>query len=228
LDKIKNECLTGTYPMIHFECHGGPEGLQLGNNEVIKWEDLRDSLIGINLASKLNLVIVVAACNGIHLIKVSTQLDRAPYWAVIGPTKEVMELDVKRDFGEFYRTLFEGFNGDDAVLALNRGVTGSDRPYQFRTSVGLFKRAYIEYHKKNCIGKGKRVRVENLVTAAMGDTSCKTLGVREVRKRIKEGLAKEDEHFEKMKNKFFFIDLYSENGARFPITYNDIISSLPY
>lgn len=227
LDVIKRECDAGIYPMIHFECHGGTEGLQLGNNDIVKWEELRNSLIEINVASKLNVVIVVAACNGIHLIKVSTQLDRAPYWAVIGPVEDVYDLDVKRDFTSFYRKFFESMNGDDAIYALNRGVQGPERPYHFHTSVGLFKRAYIAYHKNHCRGKGRRVRVEDLVTVAMGDPACQKLGVKEVRLHIKDGLAQEEQHFQKKKKEFFLIDQCPENATRFPITYDDIISSLP-
>lgn len=227
LNLIKKECDAGTYPMIHLECHGGTDGLQLGNNDIVKWEELRNSLIEINEASRLNVVIVVAACNGIHLIKVSTQLDRAPYWAVIGPTDEVYELDLKRDFASFYRKLLESMNGDDAMYALNKGVQGPDRPYHFHTSIGLFKRAYIAYHTNHCRGKGKSVRIENLVTVAMDNPVCQTLGIKEVRRQIKDDLAQEQQHFERKKKEFFFIDLYPENATRFPITYDDIILSLP-
>ncbi|MBY5940999.1 MULTISPECIES: hypothetical protein [unclassified Halomonas] len=227
LDKVKKDCERGLFPMLHFECHGGEEGFQLGNGEIIEWHEVRDALISISIASNLNVVIVVAACNGIHLINVCTQLDRAPFWAIIGPEEKVMDLEVKRDFAAFYRKFFESLNGDDAMLALNRGVQGRDRPYHFLTSIGLFKRAYIAYHRTSCQGKGKQARIENLVTQAMKDPKCKALGVNEVRRRIKDRLAQEEHHFQNLKKRFFLMDLYPKNATRFPITYDDIISSLP-
>ncbi|WP_020161423.1 hypothetical protein [Methylobacter marinus] len=227
LEQVKSESERGLFPILHFECHGGKEGLQLGNDQIIEWHELRDALIRISIASNLNVVIVVAACNGIHLINVCTQLDRAPFWAVIGPEDEVMDLEVKRDFAAFYRKFFESLNGNDAILALNRGVQGQDRPYHFLSSIGLFKLAYIAYHRTSCQGKGKQARIEDLVTQAMKDPKCKALGVSEVRRRIKEGLAQEDRHFQNQKKRFFLMDLYPDNAIRFPITYDDIISPLP-
>lgn len=227
LAKIEADCSRGLFPIIHFECHGGKSGFQLGNNDIITWEELRDSLVNISIKSMLNVVVVVAACNGIQLIKVSTRLDRAPYWAVIGPTEKIYDLELKRDFAAFYRKFFESLNGDDAIFALNRGIEGPHRPYHFHTSVGLFKRAYIAYHQKSCRGKGKRVRIENLVTEAMKYPECRKLGIKAIRRSIKESLAQEERHFQKQKKEFFLIDIYPENAKRFPITYDDIISSLP-
>lgn len=227
LAKIESDCRRGLFPIIHFECHGGKTGFQLGNGDIIAWEELRRSLINISIASMLNTVVVVAACNGIHLIKVSTRLDRAPYWAVIGPTEKITDLEIKRDFAAFYRKFFESLNGDDAIRALNRGIEGPHRPYHFHTSIGLFKRAYVAYHQKKCRGKGKRIRVEGLVTEAMKDPNCQKLGVNAVRRNLKESLAQEERHFQKQKKEFFLIDMYPENAKRFPITYDDIISSLP-
>ena len=77
---------------------------------------MRDTFIRINIASQLNTVIVVAACNGIYLINVSTILDRAAFWAVIGPVDEISDLELKRDFAAFYETFFKAMNGDEAVM----------------------------------------------------------------------------------------------------------------
>lgn len=227
LERVEKDCKRGLFPILHFECHGNKEGFQLGNDEIIEWDEIRDALIQISIASNLNFVIIVAACNGIHLINVCTQLDRAPFWAVIGPEEEVMELEVKRDFAAFYRKFFECLNADDAILALNRGIHGRDRPYHFLSSIGLFRRAYIAYHTSSCQGKGKKARLENLVTQAMRDPKCNALGVNKIRRLIKGKLSQEERHFQKMKKRFFLMDLYPKNLTRFPITYDDIISTLP-
>jgi hypothetical protein len=227
LQKIEEQASLGQFPMVHLECHGCKEGLQMSNLELVSWKDLRDSLIRINIACRLNLVLVVGACNGIHLIKVSTKLDRAPFWAVIGPERKINEGEIERDFGAFYRKFFESLNGDAAMDALNSGVAGPDRTYHFRTSVGLFMRAYIAYHTKYRMGKGKRSRIEKLVTEAMKERSTAQKGVNWVRRNIKHTLAKEEQHFHKFKNRFFLIDKYPENAQRFSITYVDVLASLP-
>ena len=132
LSDVEREANAGLYPIIHLECHGSKEGLQLTNLDTVSWSELRDVFIRINIASQLNTIIVVAACNGIYLINVSTRLDRAPFWAVIGPVDEISDLELKRDFAAFYETFFQTLSGDEAVNALNKGVPVSDRVYHFR------------------------------------------------------------------------------------------------
>ena len=227
LSAVERDANAGIYSMIHLECHGSKEGLQLTNSDIVRWSELRDALIRINIASHLNTVIVVAACNGIHLINVSTRLDRAPFWAVIGPVEEISDLTLKRDFAAFYDTFFRSLSGDDTINALNNGASGPDRIYHFRTSAGLFMRAYIAYHQTHCVGKGKNVRLEALVTEAMKEPDTRSKGVNWVRKHLKAELGKEREHFMKVKNRFFMIDKFPENAERFLISYDDAIETLP-
>lgn len=168
----------------------------------------------------------MGACNGIHLIKVSTNLSRAPYWAIIGPEREVYPNEVLNNFTSFYTAFLESLDGDTAIDALNGGIKGPDREFHFHTCVGLFKRAYLNYHKRYCKGKGKRVRLENLLSQAMQTEKWAALGVSEARVRLKLQLAKEHIHFNEAKRNFFMIDLHPENAVRFSISYDDIISSM--
>ena len=211
LSDVEREAKAGIYPIIHLECHGSKEGLQLTNFDIVSWSELRDALIRINIASQLNTIIVVAACNGIYLINVSTRLDRAPFWAVIGPVDEIADLELKRDFAAFYETFFQKLSGDAAINALNKGVSVPDRIYNFRSSPGLFKRAYVNYHQTQCVGKGKKIRLEALVTEAMKNPATRTKGVNWTRNSIKAELSKELKHFMKVKNRFFMIDMFPKN-----------------
>ena len=71
LSAVEKDANDGIYSMVHFECHGSKDGLQLTNLDIVAWDELRNALIRLNLASKLNTVIVVAACNGIRPNKCS-------------------------------------------------------------------------------------------------------------------------------------------------------------
>ncbi len=227
LEKIWDEAISSSlYPMIHFECHGCPDGIGVANHELVTWEDLRKILIEINQACRLNLMIVLAACNGAHLIKVATKMDRAPFWAIIGPEVEVTAGELEKNFGEFYKVFFDKLDGDAAIEALNQGVTRQDRKYHFLSSIGLFIKAYTKYYMDYCRGKGKRDRVENLVTQAMQDSQVRHRGVNWARKKVKQGLGAKDAHFNKMKNRFFFIDLFPENASRFPLNHDDVLEKI--
>jgi hypothetical protein len=229
LEKIHDEVQTeGLYPIIHFECHGCQDGLCMANNEFVTWDELRKILIDINQACKLNLMIVLAACNGAHLIKVATKMDRAPFWAIIGPEVEVTAGDIEKDFGEFYKIFFDKLDGDAAVDAINQGVARPDRKYHFLSVTGIFIRAYTRYYNNHCIGKGKRKRREDLLTQAMQNPEVQKRGINWARRKVKEGLAGDAEHFNKMKDRFFFIDKYPENAGRFTLSYDELLERVKH
>jgi len=225
LETIKNEALSGMFPMIHFECHGCEDGLGTASGELIEWDELREILIEINFSCKLNLMIVIAACNGAHLIKVSTKLDAAPFLAIIGPEVEVTAGHIKDNFGRFYESFFTDLDGDKAIGILNQQADHSDRTYHFLSAAGLFSRAYRSYYRSHCVGKGKQQRIEFLVTEAMKNPDVQKRGVGWARKQVKMGLAHEDQHFDRLRKRFFFIEQYPDNDGRFSLSREDILAS---
>jgi hypothetical protein len=225
LERIRNEALNGIYPMIHLECHGCEDGLGTASGELVEWDEIREILIEINRSTKLNLMIVIAACNGAHLVKVSTKLDAAPFWAIIGPEVEVSAGHIRDNFGKFYESFFSDLDGDKALNILNEGATHLERTYHFLSAAGLFSRAYRTYYKSHCAGKGKKERIEHLVTEALKNPEVNKRGVAWARQQVKQGLACEDKHFEKLRKRFFFIDQFSENDARFRLSREQIIAT---
>lgn len=224
LECIRDEALfRGVYPFIHFDCHGDPDGLQTANGDHITWEELRVPLIEINHACRCNLVIVIAACNGINLIKCCTRLDRAPFYAAIGPETEVKAGKLEQDLQAFYSKFFEDLNGDNAVRALNQGREGSERTYHFRSSSGIFPNAYRKYYKDNCIGRGKAARREYLLTKVAANPPARELGFRWIRQMIKEALADEGQYFIEKRDRFFFSDKFPENKLRFNVSLSDVL-----
>jgi hypothetical protein len=204
LETIRDEALyQGIYPFIHFDCHGDPTGLQTTNGDHLTWEELRLLLIQINHACRCNLMIVVAACSGIHLIKCSTRLDRAPFYAVIGSETKVKAGEIDRDFQAFYSVFFQQLNGDDALRAINKGKEGSERTYHFTSSSGIFARAYRTYYNDNCVGRGKAARRKYLLTKIAENPQAKEHGFRWIRQMIKKALSDENEYFIKKRDRFF-------------------------
>jgi hypothetical protein len=228
LETIRDEALyQGLYPLIHFDCHGDPHGLQTTNDDHITWEELRLFLIEINQACRCNLMIVIAACNGINLIKCCTTIDRAPFYAAIGPETKINAGKIERDFQAFYSKFFEDLNGDDAVRVLNDGREGSERTYHFFSSVGIFAKAYRKYYNDHCVGKGLAARREQLLTTLLASPEVKKRGFKWIRKMIKEALS-EDGHFIKLRDRFFFVAKFPENKERFDLSLSDVLQQDDY
>lgn len=65
LARINKFTLNGEKPLIHFECHGDEEdGLFFKDGTEITWGELSAILLKINLSSRFNLLIGLAACYG--------------------------------------------------------------------------------------------------------------------------------------------------------------------
>ncbi len=213
LKKIqKDTSENSNFPMIHIDCHGCPDGISAANRQIIKWEELRTNLININIACRLNLVIVLAACSGAHLIKVATKLDRAPFWAIVGPDENVTAGSIEKKFGAFYTVFFNKLNGNEAMTALNQGKNSQDRKYHFFSAIGLFIKAYNKYHQNHCVGKSKKERIEHLITEALKDPAVREKGIGWAREQIKSQIGNEEKYFCKYVENFFMIDLFGALG----------------
>lgn len=223
LDRVYTECVaTGKFPLLHIECHGCPGGLQMASGEVVNWSEIREHFININSACRLNLVIVLAACHGVHVLNLATKLDRAPFWAAIATEKEVTAGHIQAGFEAFYKELFKELNGDAAIAALNH--QDANRVYHFFSIKGFFLKAYREYYAMACRGRGQRDRIEDLVSQAMGNPHiASNVGVTKVRRLVKEQFRNHKEDFERMVHSYFMIDLYPENAKRFLVDFNEIV-----
>lgn len=91
-------------PVLHLEAHGGDAGIGLPDgSELLTWEELTTPLQQLNLATRCNLVVVVAACTGFAGIQALRRGPRAPAIALVGPDAPVMPRNLLCGATEFYR-----------------------------------------------------------------------------------------------------------------------------
>lgn len=215
LNRAKNE---SSFPLLHIECHGCEAGIALASGELITWQELKPALTDINVATKCNLMVVMATCHGALLGEILKPTERAPCWGILGPTEEVSVSDLMGTYRSFYFTLLSNpnLNGDEALKSLfasNVRETG----YFFMTALGLFKKAYSGYIANDCTDSAYWSRSKRL------QNELNKKSVRKSRQDIVLGLkSTEKESFEKYKPKFFMCDLYPENLKRFQIDYSEI------
>ncbi|WP_459873937.1 hypothetical protein [Endothiovibrio diazotrophicus] len=153
LERIRSEASQGEYPIPHIECHGSDNktGLILGDDQYLSWSELKPFLTAINVATRCNLLIVMASCYGGYLGNIVLPTDRSPCWGFIGPTDSVYPDELLSTFNAFYGKLLDTLNGDESLTALTSRKL-SFGGYYFTTSIGIFKHAYSEYLKKYCSG----------------------------------------------------------------------------
>lgn len=232
LNKVFEETKTiGAYPIIHLEIHGSSDkkGLILKSHELITWTEIKAELTKINVSVKNNLLLVLAVCNGAHLMKIIQSNDRAPFWGLIGPYQSVQAKDVAVSFNAFYNELLASLNGDQAVDKLNSSFLNdnSDR-YAFVNSQQIFKMSFEYYLKNLCTPEAITIRVENIIDKLKKQAGAcdKILSAEnfiraDAEYRLKSG---HRQSFDSFKSRFFMFDLYPENKQRFKIEFDDLLS----
>jgi hypothetical protein len=202
------------FPLLHFECHGYNDGLQLANGALISWSWLKEALIPLNVAMGLNLMVVFASCFGGSFTKALQVTDRAPVWGLIGPIQEVSCGQLEKHFGTYYRTLFSSGSPKDAIGALNQ--VSDSNTYWMTNAVWYFYEVWKSYKNKLCTPHMLKERARKMRKQAKREKKQPLLKVSE----FKNILTKSDlDMFVKYRDLYFMNDLFSENQNRFQVTY---------
>lgn len=147
LFNIKDQCSSkNNHPFIHFETHGFSKGISLKNKENIYWSEITPILREINISTKNNLFISVAACLGgsiQHEIKIS---EPCPFRGFIGPIEKVLGENLVISYSTFFNELLVSNNFDSAIQKLNEG-NFSNVKYEYMTSE-LFFDVIMKNHLK--------------------------------------------------------------------------------
>lgn len=113
-EKVVEENLS---PVLHFEAHGCPAGLELESGEVVLWNELCDYLRSINVAMNNTLLIVLAACYGLEIGAEIMPLFHPPFRCVVAPIEKASFSKVEERFDAFYEVLPNSLA--NAICALN-------------------------------------------------------------------------------------------------------------
>lgn len=215
LADVATEARTGNHsPLIHIEAHGATPGLELSSGEFMLWSEMSDVLTGINVVSRLNLFVLMAACQGSHLTQIVQPIARAPVWGLVGPMRDITAGEIQTDFRAFYDEFFMSRNGRRALERLNNAPVGPTWRYAYFTARFLFRIVFQEYLKACATPTALKEREDLLVRQIVGERPAPA----ELRESLRAALANHDVHFQRMRREFFMIDLFPENDKRFPLT----------
>lgn len=215
-EQCTNEALS---PVLHLESHATSAGVGI-SAPAVPWSQLRPALVAINTATKLNLLVTMAACYGANLIRTIDPTIPAPLWGLVGPAEQVLETDVAMGFRAFYRTLALTLDLNAAIEAL-RGtpLTLPDAWAVYSTEL-IFALAYGHYLATFANPAGHRA-AELKVLKAWRRRNPGQARPAKLRAAVRRKVARELNFFAKYKRQFFMIDQFPENEARFPVCVAD-------
>jgi hypothetical protein len=137
---------SGRAPCLHIDCHGDAHGIQLTDRSYMPWDQLRPLLSDINVASRMNTLLVLAACYGGYFAAACRYDEPVPFAYMIGPGKEIYPDPLFSLTGGFYCELFKSW---DVTKALTAGGDGrADISYFSMSAVGILRIAFSARMRK--------------------------------------------------------------------------------
>jgi hypothetical protein len=219
LDEIRVDAInTDRIPLLHFECHGNDDGIKLAGGDFIHWYKLCEYLTTLNIISRLNLFVSIAACLGSYLSSQFNPTQRAPVSACLSTTKTAFPDQLYRGFYTFYSTLFNTMNANEGLKKLKLFNTAEDQSFYLSEATDFFKLVYRAYLKNHCTPEKYRQRAED-IREEQKERGLPVTSVEVIYQRL---VATAPESFEKFRQQYFMIDLFPENVDRFPVTAADV------
>jgi len=204
---------SGSVPILHLEAHGCRDGLHDGsqNQSLLRWSELAGPLQYLNVATRCNLIVFVAACIGFAGIQALTQGPIAPAIALVGPTHDLGSSELLLGAKEFYRRIQDPDAHFQRAVASSSQEMGSAE-FEQESFIDLVYNATVEqliisFRKDEVAQRYNRYRKRML---AGGKFS-----VEEVEARLKSLPAHSPKIAQHMWNTMFMIDRYPENEKRF-------------
>lgn len=136
----------GLIPILHISAHGDREGIQLSDDTVIPWADLRQLLAPINTALNNSLLVCLSSCEGYSGTRMAMFIkdESYPFYAIVANSEKPLWSDTAVAYSTFYHLLSKGKLIVDAVAAMR---TASGDPAFVATTAKQSRQGYLDYIK---------------------------------------------------------------------------------
>jgi hypothetical protein len=147
---------------------------------------------------------------------------RAAVLALIGPKRIMYPDELEKASIVFYRTLFEKMDAPTAWRAMNATIDSDPSKTTFAVFTAQFSFRYIMHD----FLKVRETEAELAAAEARIEAMAAAQGIpgsliEQRRPALRDHLRNFEQNYEATKRKYFFIDQYPENAARFPVTLED-------
>jgi hypothetical protein len=205
-------------PVLHLESHGCEAGLEgsdgSGGREQLTWEELTEPLQQLNLVTRCNLLVFVAACIGFAGIQTFCRGPRVAAVALIGPDDSIMPKNLLEGTKEFYRRWMDGNPALDGIAedaSREAGAVG----FEPEPSVILVYESWITSLIKSIRPAEYNCRKERLRQCMFAKNSW---SAPEIESRLADlPPLPLWEELQQIWDEMFMIDLYPNNRERFGI-----------
>ena len=211
LDKVRIEKWS---PLIHFEAHGFADesGLSIGQDIQYSWKSLKQAITPLNIATGLNLPLVLASCYGGSFAREMDITDIAPIWWLIGPKRKVSATKLETDFSTFYQRVLLGLDTKRAVQELRNGTSD----YYLTTAEFFFYEVWSGYKRTLCSKEAIEMRARRIYRDAIRENVRPLPSIGHIKRTLRN---REEAVFCEFRDKYFMFESVPKNKERFPVTY---------
>lgn len=214
-------------PLLHLESHGGDDGLagpgENGIMELLTWDELTEPLQQLNLATRCNLVVVVAACTGFAAVQALRRGPRAPAIALVGPDASVLPRNLLWGAKEFYRRLLDE-NPSLTDMAQSASREAGTVKFEIEPFAILAYDAMIECLLKSSRPSERLRRAERIRARMLAETGLPEAEI-DFRLRLMPHLPRWED-LQQVWNEMFMIDLDPKNHERFGLDLKAIVERI--
>lgn len=214
-ESLNSEAIdTGLIPWLHLEGHGATDesGFLTAHGMPCSWRTLKGLVTPINVATRLNVVLLLATCFGGSFAREIRADDRAPVLGLIGPTHEVTAGACESDFQSLYKQFFLNNSIAEAVQALE----SNGRQYFVTTAKSFFLAVWRDYRLNHCSPQRLDVRARELKRRAKAQ-GLSRMSMGAFKRQLKRAAP---ESFAKARHHYFMCDLYPDHRLRFATTFS--------
>lgn len=215
LKRIEEDFATSKrIPLLHVETHGDQEGIGVGDNG-LGWPELMEALTPLNLATGCWLPVFLAACDGIQGTKMPQVMRRAPFYAILGPKRDVYPGEVLRGRRAFYRKVIVDAEGLKAMTFLNATIDPDEDTFQIFNCEQLFRNIWSWYLDGTTVDEIMRPLLERKLAERNAERRMSDAEVIELRNYVENYVRDYPARFEESRRCFFMIDRFARNDGRF-------------
>lgn len=224
------ECVTNlaknsnTIPVLHLESHGDENGLGgpgvNGGMELLSWDELTEPLQQLNLETRCNLIVVVAACIGFAGIQALVRGPRAPAIALVGPDAPINDSSLLYGTKEIYRRWMDNDPRlDEIAISASREagtVSFEWEPFAVLAYDALAERLIFSMRQAQ-----QRMQVNRIRQRMLEENRWSTVEIERRLSLLSPSL--QAILMQQLWDEMFMIDLYPENRERFEVNWSEIV-----
>lgn len=205
-------------PIIHLVMHGNESkiGIEKGLKGIIDLSELFEKTRKANILSHNNIMLTMAVCKGLNVIKYITLGKPMPFCSILASQESLCNPVSLENFTIYYQTLLKTGNIDMAFDCLQKQGGEPDKYRQVK-SEQLFANVMQMYLENKCNDKAIEERTEEIARMGGIDISNPD-GKRALVETVKALLPEENaKGYEGYANSFFMFDQYPAIRDRFDI-----------